>query len=192
MLKIALILPGATDYVSQGRIQGSLDMPLNGEGIGEAQRLAGELKPAALEVLYTSDSEPSVETATIISTALGLKLKKLDKLGNINHGLWQGLLMDDVKRKQPKVYRQWQDQPESVCPPEGETVAEARERVQAALAKITKKHKTGVVGMVVPEPLASVVRVHLGAGELGDLCRASAAHGQWELISVGTPTVAHT
>lgn len=192
MLQIALILPGATDYVCQGRIQGSLDMPLNAEGAKEVQQMAAELKPAAVELLYHSDSEPASETATILASALGLKTKKLDKMGNISHGLWQGLLVDEVKRKQPKVYRQWQEQPESICPPEGETLAEARERVQAALAKLTKKHKSGVIGMIVPEPLASVVRSQLGAGELGDLWQAGAAHGQWELIAVPVPTVAHT
>lgn len=192
MLQIALILPGATDYVSQERIQGSLDMPLNAEGIEEAHRLATELKAASLEALYHSDSEPSAQTATILAAALGLKPKKLDKMGNINYGLWQGLLVEEVKRKQPKVYRQWQDQPQSVCPPEGETVAEALLRVQAAMAKLTKKHKSGVIGMIVPEPLASVVRWHLGAGELGDLWRAGAAHGQAELITVPVPSIAHT
>ena len=36
------------------------------------------------------------------------------------------MLIDDVKRKQPKVYRQWQEQPEIICPPEGEMLSEAQ------------------------------------------------------------------
>ena len=35
MLKIIVIRPGATDYVDQGRIQGTLDVPLNEHGKGE-------------------------------------------------------------------------------------------------------------------------------------------------------------
>ncbi len=58
-----------------------------------------------------------------ISEALGLKLKKLDHMENLNQGLWQGVLIDDVRVKQPKVYRQWQEHPETVCPPEGEMSA---------------------------------------------------------------------
>ena len=32
------------------------------------------------------------------------------------------MLFDEVKSKQPRVYRQWQEQPDTVCPPEGETL----------------------------------------------------------------------
>ena len=42
------------------------------------------------------------------------------------------MLVSDVKRKQPRVYKRWQEQPESVCPPEGEMLGEADERVRAA------------------------------------------------------------
>ena len=42
----------------------------------------------------------------------------------MNHGLWQGMIIDEVKRKQPKVYKQWQEHPENVCPPEGEMLAQ--------------------------------------------------------------------
>ena len=52
---------------------------------------------------------------------------------NLNQGLWQGMLVEDVRHKQPKVYRQWQEQPENVCPPEGEMLEQADERVRAAM-----------------------------------------------------------
>ena len=97
-----------------------------------------------------------------------MKVKTLDKLQNLDHGLWQGMLVADVKTKQPKVYRQWQEQPETVCPPQGETVGDAEERLQAALAKLMKKHKSeGLVAVVLPEPLASVLRHVLRHDELG-------------------------
>ena len=54
---------------------------------------------------------------------------------NLDHGLWQGMLIEDVRRKQPKVYRQWQEQPETVCPPEGEMLSQAEERIRTAMAK---------------------------------------------------------
>jgi broad specificity phosphatase PhoE len=192
MVRIVLILPGTTDYGAQGRIQGCLNIPLNADGIREVARLADELRTLGVEVLYSSACEPCLETATTLATSLGLKLKKLDHMQNIDHGLWQGMLVDEVKHKQPKVYRQWQDQPESICPPEGETLVAAKQRVQAAIARLLKKHKHGVVGLVVPEPLASLVRVHLGQGELGDLWRANSEHGHWELITIQSKTVAHS
>lgn len=192
MLTIALILPGSTDYDTQGRIQGSLNIPLNEEGLEEVRKLADELKGCPLEVLYTAaDSEPAGETASTLAAALDVKLKKLDKMQNINYGLWQGMLFDEVKHKQPKVFRQWQEQPESICPPDGETLAVARERVQAAIARLLKKHKSGRIGLVVAEPVATLVRQCLRVGENGDSGPAGSDHGRLELIEVEPQTLAH-
>ena len=103
------------------------------------------------------------------------------------------MLIDDVKRKQPKVFRQWQEQPEIICPPEGEMLSEAQERVQAALLKVLKKHKQGTIALVVPEPLASVVHGYLAQSEIGDLwtrsCRLRKMGGDFARAA---EPVAHT
>ena len=185
MLKIILIRPGSTEYDRQGRIQGTLDIPLSEEGRQEVVRVIEELKSHAMETLYTTPCQSAQQTAQAIAESLNLKKKKLDKLRNLDQGLWQGMLVEDVKTKQPKVYRQWQGQPEKVCPPGGEMVSEARERVRQAVAKLQKKHKDGVIGLVVPEPLASVVCNVLRHDELGDLWRRSDC-GRWETITVAS------
>ncbi|MGC3971442.1 MAG: histidine phosphatase family protein [Pirellulales bacterium] len=187
MSQVVLILPGATDYELQGRIHGDLDIPLCDEGRAEVERISREVQDLGLEVIYTSCCSSALQSAEAIGKTLGVKVKKLENLENLDHGLWQGLLIDEVKQKQPKVYRQWQEQPESVCPPEGETIESARQRVEGALTKVLKKHKGGVVGLVVPEPLASVVREYLGQSELGDLWQANCEHGRWGVIAVDAP-----
>lgn len=182
MSQIVLILPGATDYELQGRIHGDLNLPLCPEGRAEVDRLGAELKSLGIGVLYTSTCQWALQTAEALGKLLGVKVKKLDHLENLDHGLWQGMLIEEVKQKQPTVYRQWQEQPESVCPPQGETIDHARQRVETALAKVLKKHKEGVIGLIVPEPLASVVREHLGQEGLGDLWQANCEHGRWTVI----------
>ena len=111
---------------------------------------------------------------------------------NLDHGLWQGMLIDEVRLKQPKVYRQWQDRPRDTCPPGGEMLDQATERVRAAMAKLLKRHKDGVIGVVVPEPLASLVRCLLNHDELGDLWKATSEHGPWEVIEVQPEALAHS
>ena len=59
MLRIVLIRPGSTDYVDQGRIQGTLDIPLNETGSTEVARLIDELKSWGLEALYVPACEPA-------------------------------------------------------------------------------------------------------------------------------------
>jgi broad specificity phosphatase PhoE len=183
MVQIVLIRPGSTDYDEQGRIQGTLDIPLSEQGAREVQQIIQGIRQLDISTIYCGPCCCVCQTAEAISKALGSKLKKLDALRNIDHGLWQGMLIEDVRRKQPTVYRQWQEQPEIICPPEGEMLSEARQRVQAALAKILKKHREGAIGLVVPEPLASVLHSYLSNSEVGGLWKDCSVCGRWEVLS---------
>ena len=50
MLSVILIRPGSTDYDEQGRIQGTLDVPLNEQGGVEVARVADELRERGIVV----------------------------------------------------------------------------------------------------------------------------------------------
>jgi len=184
MIEIALIRPGATDYDAQRRIRGTLDLPLSDAGEAEVRRIVAELREPGLETIYASPDQAAWQTASSIAEALGARLKKLEQLRNLDHGLWQGMLVEEVKRKQPKVFRQWQEQPETICPPEGETLGQAQERVQASICKMVKKQKSGRIGLVVPEPLASIVQSFLSHSDLGALWRSEKQCGCWQMLAV--------
>lgn len=183
MLQILLIRPGSTEYDRQGRIQGTLDMPLSEEGHREVSRLIDEMRGRPLDLIYVTPCQAAQETGKAIAEALDVKLKKLNKMRNLDQGLWQGMLIEDVKTKQPKVYRQWQEQPETICPPGGEMLSTAQGRVREAIVRLVKKHKEGLVGLVAPEPLASLICNVLRHNELGDLWKAAEC-GHWDIIPV--------
>lgn len=184
MLQIVLIHPGSTDYDQQHRIQGALDIPLNEEGSSEVARLIGQLHGKGIETVYAPSCEPAHQTGKVLAKGLGVKFKKLDRMKNLDYGLWQGMLVKDVRHKQPKAYRHWQEQPENVCPPNGEMLNEAEDRVRTAMTKLLKRHKEGVIGLVVPEPLASLVRRFMQQEKLGNLWKVTNGHGQWEVLEV--------
>ena len=184
MLRIILIRPGSTDYDEQERIQGTLDIPLNAQGVAEATQMIEQLRDKGISTIYAPPCQPPQQTAEIISKGLGIRRKKLDRMQNLDYGLWQGLQVNEVRHKQPKVYRQWQEQPENVCPPEGEMLSEAEDRVRAAVTKLLRRNKEGVIAVVVPEPLASLVRRFIKHDELGDLWKALGGHGRWEVLDV--------
>jgi len=188
MVQIILILPGATDYDEEQRIQGTLDIPLNAQGDAEVAELISDLSGRAIEAVYSPACQPAYQTAETIAKALAVKHKKLVGLKNVNHGLWQGMKVEEVRRKHPKVYRQWQEQPESVCPPQGEMLEDAEKRMRVAMAKILKKHKQGTVALVVPEPMASLVRRFADNSQLGDLWKTSTVHGRWDVLDI-TPSL---
>jgi probable phosphoglycerate mutase len=185
MLQIYLIRAGQTEFERQGRVQGTLDIPLCEDGRREVSALVDELSKKPIEAVYCGPSQAVQQTADALSAALGLKAKPVEQMRNLDFGLWQGMLISEVKTKQPRVYRQLQEQPETVCPPQGETVAAARSRAQAAIAKIAKKHKSeGAVAVVLAEPMASVVRQALRQDELGDFWQNGQGKPPWELLDV--------
>jgi probable phosphoglycerate mutase len=185
MLQIILIRTGLTEFERQGRVQGTLDIPLCEDGRREVANMVADLRSKPIGAVYAGPGQSAEQTAEALSSALDIKAKTFDQLQNLDYGLWQGMLVADVRTKQPKVYRQWQEQPETVCPPQGETIGVAKQRVQAIIAKLAKKHKAGgVVAVVVPEPLASVFRNVLRNEDYGDLWHLPNGRPTWELFEV--------
>ena len=189
-LQLLLIRTGSTEYDRQGRVQGTLDVPLSEDGRQELTAIIDDLRDFEIDALYVSPDQSSSETADLLSAALDLKTKKLDKLHNLDQGLWQGMLINDVKTKQPKVYRQWQEQPETVCPPQGETVSNAKQRIQKVLGRLMKKHKGGTIGLIVPDPLASIICHVLRRDELSNLWESASTGERCELIPIA-PAMIH-
>ena len=190
MVQFLIIRPGSTDFDEQGRIKGTLDIPLSEVGSLQVGRIVGELHDTPITQLYSSPCRSAEQTAKAVAADHKLKVKTLDELQNLDHGLWHGKLIDEVKHSQPKVFRQLQDHPETVCPPDGEPISNALARVRGALARLTRKHKTGTIALVIPEPLATLVRSILSHSDVGDLWQAECECGGWRLINVQPEKVA--
>lgn len=171
---LIVIRAGATDYDLEERIRGTLDMPLASAGVAAATRAGNALAEDPPAVIYASADEAAEETARIVGVACDMKPKSLSTLGNIDMGLWQGRRAEEIRDTQPRLHRQWQDNPWSVAPPEGELLEEACERVEAVLEKIFKRHPSGTVAVVVPRPLDAVVTWLVSGRSMGDLWRFDA------------------
>ena len=113
MSQIVLIRPGSTEFDEQQRIQGTLDLPLSVRGQQQVARIVQELAEVAIDVIYSSPCEPARSTAAALGSSRGVSVKEIETLHNVNHGLWQGLKTDEIRRKHPKVFKQWQESPEA-------------------------------------------------------------------------------
>ena len=166
MTQVVLIRPGATAYDEQNRVQGILDIPLSDRGRAEVVQLAEKLAEpcsgiARLSALYCGPGESVVRTAETVGKALGLRPKRIDCLRNLDQGLWQGLQFDEIKRRNLKVFRQWLDDPVTVCPPLGETIENALERINKALRPLIRRHHDESIGLVAGEPIAQLIACYL-------------------------------
>ena len=190
MLRFLLIRPGSTDLDDQGRITGSLDIPLSEHGAEQVRQTADELDQMDIEVIYSSPCQSAVQTAKRLARNGNIKMKIDENLANLDHGLWHGKRIDELKLTQPKIYKKWQEEPEAVCPPGGETVDQARQRIRRALKRIARKRKTGIVAVVIPEPLATIFRSEVCLSQIGDIWKTECECGSWESFAVPTDAVA--
>jgi phosphoserine phosphatase len=190
MVQFLLVRPGSTDFDEQRRIKGNLDIPLSDAGKTQVAGIVAQLHDTPIDFLYASPTRCAQQTAEALAADRRVRFKTLDDLENLDHGLWQGKRIDEVKTSQPKVFRQLQDHPETVCPPQGEPVGSAIDRVRTVIAKLVRKHRDVTVALVVPEPLASLVRSLLLQAEITDLWKAECEGGGWELIEVPAEKVA--
>ncbi len=186
MCNVVVVRPGSTLFDEQERIKGSLDMPLSSSGIEQVQRIALEIAKLSISTVYCGPCESAQSTAREIAEQTRAKWKVCDCFRNLDHGLWQGKLIDELKRQQPRLYQQLQEHPRSFCPPGGETVATAEARVEKLIVKLCKKHANETIAVVIPEPLASLIASKLKETELGDLWKSECDNGSWEMIDSDT------
>lgn len=183
MSRIFLLHPGCTEFDQQGRIKGSLDLPLCPAGEAEARCAVGQLLdllPAEGFEIFTSPCEAAVQTANMLAAARGVKSQTVKGLTNVNHGLWHGKLISEVKQTQPKLYRQCQDSPEAFCAPQGEPLVAARKRVEREVGKLLNKAVDDDLVFVLPDPLCTIAASWISGRPIDDIWEAETDHARWE------------
>lgn len=174
---IYLVQRGCTQWEAEKRMQGRLSLPLDATGQQQARAAAAAIADVKLKGIYAPADEASLETAAAAAAdRKRCKVRQVEELAEVNVGLWQGMLADEIKQRQPRVYKRWQEDPLSIEPPEGESFGQAYQRVVAALIEIIGRHKPkDAVAVVAPPMVAAFVRCYLKKGSCSDI---------WELISL--------
>jgi probable phosphoglycerate mutase len=91
MTTIGFVRHGVTDWNQQFRAQGQKDVPLNEEGIRQAEQLGVRLAEEDWDYIFTSDLSRARETAEIIAAAMGIKVHGYDpRLREKTHGQLDG------------------------------------------------------------------------------------------------------
>lgn len=88
--EIALIRHGQTDWNKEGRFQGTKDIPLNQEGIREAEILADVSQAYGWQKIFTSDLARAVETAKKVAERVRIPLTVEPAFRERHFGLLEG------------------------------------------------------------------------------------------------------
>ncbi|MFM7518669.1 MAG: histidine phosphatase family protein [Pirellula sp.] len=189
MCQMLVVRPGATALDEQERMKGSLDIPLSEVGKQQVLKAVDQIAQFPISVIYCGPCESAIDTAKILAEKANCKWKVCQWLKNLHHGLWEGKCIEEIKRQQPKLYRQVQENPNLFNPPEGESLIQAQQRVGRQLQKLQKKHASEVIAVVIPEPLATLIATQLKSSTIDDFWKSECDTGSWELIDPASPSM---
>ncbi len=141
MTRIILVRHGETEWNRVERFRGQADIPLNQNGLRQAEllarRIAAEWKPTAV---YSSPLSRSLKTAEKIASLFGLVVKVHPGLSDVNYGEWQGLTPEEVRSRWPELFELWSTVPESLYFPGGESLKERQRVGVEAIRDIAARH----------------------------------------------------
>ena len=131
---------GETDPNKAGRILGSSPAPLNSTGRAQARAIAHALTRDLPFTLYSSPLGRAMETARTIANALRRPVTVLDELAEVDCGDIEGLTVAEMRRKYPKLAREWMEDAATARPPGGETMVEVQTRTWRAVDRLRLRH----------------------------------------------------
>lgn len=129
---------------------GQLDIPLDDTGQAQAQAVARRLAEEQPALIYTSGLTRALDTARAIQAAIPSHpdLKVDARLVEGHFGDWQGETYEDLKVHDAARLAHWETGRREIPPPNGESLADLAERVEAAYRDICAAHADQTVIVV--------------------------------------------
>ncbi len=149
-LRMLLARHGQTAYNAERRFMGQLDVPLDDVGRAQAQAVAARLSTELPAAIYSSTLKRALETARAIQAAIPShpELRTDVRLIEGQFGDWEGRKYDDLRANDAERLARWEDGRLDNTPPNGESLEDLAERVQAAYRDICAAHSNQTVLVV--------------------------------------------
>jgi probable phosphoglycerate mutase len=148
--RMLLVRHGETNWNREGRFQGQIDIPLNTNGLAQAEAARQFLADVPLSRAYTSPMARPRQTAErILVEHPGVPLTCQSGLVEIGHGLWEGQLEREIAATWPELLADWKRAPHTVQMPEGENLQQVWDRSLAAWHRIARSLHPDETALVV-------------------------------------------
>jgi probable phosphoglycerate mutase len=146
--QIFFIRHGQTDWNQERRIQGQTNIPLNAEGLEQAERLChfirqpdSELLPLTqCSVIYSSPLQRAVNTAAPLANLLNKPITPLETLQERHFGIIQGKTYPELEANHPVEFQRINNRDPDFRPESGESLLDLRARVRGLLESLLRKH----------------------------------------------------
>ena len=156
----------------QRRYIGQCDVPLDQEGIRQAERLRERLLPAGIQSFFCSDLPRSQKTADILAEGSGGRVFVRPELREIHLGEWEGLSFAEVIRRFPEKFEARGRDIAYYRIRGGESFADCSQRVLPAYQKIVAE-TDGPVAIVGHAGVNRLILCHLLGMPIANLFRIS-------------------
>jgi broad specificity phosphatase PhoE len=136
--RVILWRHGQTAWNLERRFQGSMDIPLTAEGIGQARRAARLLASLRPDAIIASDLSRAVATAAELARVTGLDVTYDEAQRETYAGVWQGLTHEEIIAAYGDQYAAWK-RGEAVRRGGGELETEVADRAAPVVLRHAEK-----------------------------------------------------
>jgi alpha-ribazole phosphatase len=161
MTRLILVRHGETDWNVEGRYQGQSDVPLNANGLAQAEALAGQLRGESFAAIYSSDLARASQTAEVLAGGSGATVHYDPRLREIDQGEWEGLLLKEIETRYAEAFERRRSDPLSTRPPGGESVGQVRRRVLEVIDEIRRGFPKETIVIVSHGLAIALIKVYL-------------------------------
>jgi broad specificity phosphatase PhoE len=200
-MELICVRHGRTAWNAARRFQGQTDIPLDDEGLAQAQALAAHLRDERFDFAFASDLNRARTTAETILGQRTVALELSPELREMHFGLWEGLTWDEIIARWPKLNVSGEKVPMHYTAEGGESWEALCSRVDVALRAATARMSTNDRALIVSHAgvMHGIVRSLTNAPNMnikfspGGIIRARGSFaGGWELTAINETAGAGT
>jgi broad specificity phosphatase PhoE len=139
-MELVCVRHGRTAWNADRRFQGQTDIPLDAEGLAQAQALGSYLLPESFDVVVASDLTRARTTAEALCAGRDdMRVELEPSLREMHFGVWEGLTWTEIIERWPELSDRYETSPRQYTPEGGETWEALCARVDTVLRRITAR-----------------------------------------------------
>ncbi|MEI7611728.1 MAG: histidine phosphatase family protein [Betaproteobacteria bacterium] len=158
--RLCFVRHGETAWNAEQRMQGHKDLPLNEDGLAQAEQAAHYFISQQVAALYSSDLQRAQQTARPIGEVLNLSVALLPELRERNYGRCEGMIRSEIVAVYPEDARALRERLPDYVVPGGESIRQHQQRVLECVGRLARAHAGQAIVIVTHGGVLDLVYRH--------------------------------